>query len=105
MITWYAGRPSHFVRTLSDSMTMFVPSMRTSVASAGLVAASSSLREAMRSSVSSSESGWMNCVSDSPRYSFRSGTPTKSAAALLAQRINPSSCTTMPSGLSSSSRR
>ena len=67
MITWYAGRPSHFVRTLSDSTTIVEPSRRTSVASAGSVAASSSFSDAMRSSVSSSESGWMNWVSDSPR--------------------------------------
>ena len=41
------------------------PSRRTSVASAGLVAASSSFSDAMRSRVSSSESGWMNWVIDS----------------------------------------
>ena len=67
MMTWYAGRPSHLVRTLSDSITISVPSRRTSVASAGLVAASSSFSDAIRSSVSRSESGWMNCVIDSPR--------------------------------------
>ncbi len=81
MITWNAGRPSHVVRTDTDSMSRVPPSNRSRTASAGSLVAPGTPNSEMRCSIGDTESGWTKSVIGRSRMSAGDSARTNRTAA------------------------